>query len=781
MIRPYRQLIVARVGELSAGQHLLFADAGDAPGLRLDADDWQLAQLFDGERSAVERLKAAHAAGLAVGAARLEGLADRLTRAGLLRRGAREPLPVPAQSIDEERQLGWTDGGLGRAGRSMAAGALPPSSMPGSRVSPGLLGGLAGLIGRRGRANRISLPLAPGFFVALGAPFAAPMATTARLYLLLFTALGLGIAFFEHRYAALPGLKPLLLPYPFVLTAIGAGYLINLLSMSARAAAIVRWTPVTPKLGIRFGLLGIPHLFVDTGGGAELADRAARLRIIGAPLAATLLLFVLAVVYWFMSHAGGAPLAGPAVVVMALCASSLFIRANPAVRRDGYYLLLNLFKVGDVREAAMLAVFGGKRRPWATARRDVPMKWLKWYAALVVVFYVTFIALVMAFTGSWLVERLRGFGFLFIAVVMGAFMYKQRTDSVPSRSNLGWTYSWWPFSVKTTWIALTVLLIGLIPYPYEPAGDLVVLPRAQADVRALVAGDVREVLVKEGDEVKAGQVIVRLADGAYAAKLAADEAQLASLKADLALAGKGGKPAEIEVARQAVATAKTKAEFSRINAQRLAQAYQRKAVTSQEYDRARGQAEVDAQMLREAQQQLALVSSPAASDRIESLKADIQRAEAQLKFSRQQLSYTEVSSPIDGRIVSGTLQFARGNYLAIGERVAVVEDAGEKLAEIKIPEASIGAVAVGKRAAAKSWAYPWTSFPGTVHAIAPAAEDSPYGKIIRVQMRVDDPRDQLRSGMTGSAKIDGGLSLAGIVFTKALVRFVFVEVWSWLP
>src|SRR5690606_11063537 len=132
---------------------------------------------------------------------------------------------------------------------------------------------------------------------------------------------------------------------------------------------------------------------------------------------------------------------------------------------------------------------------------------------------------------------------------------------------------------------------------------------------------------------------------------ASDEAALASLKADLALAGKGGKPEEVQVARQAVATAKTKAEFSRINAERLKQAYQRKAVTSQEYDRARGQAEVDAQLLREAQQQLNLVSSPAASDRMASLKADIERAEAQLKLSRQQLADTQVSSPIDGRIV----------------------------------------------------------------------------------------------------------------------------------
>ncbi|MGH8443807.1 MAG: HlyD family secretion protein, partial [Solimonas sp.] len=365
--------------------------------------------------------------------------------------------------------------------------------------------------------------------------------------------------------------------------------------------------------------------------------------------------------------------------------------------------------------------------------------------------------------------------------VMGAYMVKQISRTESNRGNLGWTFSWWPFSLKTTWIAGTVILIGLIPYPYEPSGDMIVLPRAQADVRALVAGDIREVLVKEGDAVTAGQVIARLADEAYVAKVAASEAQLASLKADLSLAGKGGKPEEVDVARQAVATARTKAEFSRINAQRLAQAYQRKAVTSQEYDRARGQSEVDAQLLRETEQQLALVSSPAANDRLDSIKADLQRVEAELKYNKQQLAYTQVTASIAGRIVSGTLQFAHGNYLNVGERVAIIEDAGQKHAEIKMPESSIGAVKIGAASWTKAWAYPWHNFDGTVSAIAPAAEDSPYGKVVRVQVAVEDPQDQLKSGMTGSAKVNGGWSFAGIVFTRAIVRFVFVEVWSWLP
>lgn len=777
----YRQLLAARVVVLGETGVEVHADAAGARGLRLTPDEWVLAQLFDGERSAAQRGAAAHDAGLRVPLPLLEGLADRLARAGLLRRGTHEPLPVPAQSFSEARELGWLDGETGRAGRRIAPIALPPSSMPGSRGSPGLLGGLAGLGGKRGAANRIDVPLSPDLLLRLGRVFMPALASRARLVTLLLAVLVMAIALWQHRFEMARNAVDLVSLYHGIAALVLGGYLINAVSMAARAAAIAHYTPTLPAVGIHYALLGVPALFVDTAGAAERAERGARLRIVGAPLVATLSLFVLAALLWFMTRSTAPPAAAAAIAVMAMCALSTLLRINPLARRDGYFLLLNAYGIPDLRDAALFAIFRYQRRPWSVSRREVPRGVLQLYVALVIAFAIAVPVLVFSFSGAWLIERFGGIGFLFIAVVMGAYMVKQLGNSNPGRSNLGWTFSWWPFTKKTTWLGATALLIGLIPYSHEPSGDLTVLPRAQADVRALVAGDIREVLVREGDAVKAGQVIVRLSDVSYAAKLASDEAALASLKADRALAGAGGKPAEVQVARQAVATAKTKAEFSRINAERLAQAYKRKAVTSQEYDRARGQAEVDAQLLREAQQQLVLVSSPAASDRIASIEADIQRVEAQIQLSRQQLADTKVTSPIDGRIVSGTLQFARGNYLAVGERVALVEDAGQKLAEIRLPEASIGGVKIGRDASAKSWAYPWRSFDGIVHAIAPAAEDSEYGKIVRVQMRVDDPDDRLKSGMTGSAKIDGGWSVAGIVFTRALMRFVLIEVWSWLP
>lgn len=331
-------------------------------------------------------------------------------------------------------------------------------------------------------------------------------------------------------------------------------------------------------------------------------------------------------------------------------------------------------------------------------------------------------------------------------------------------------------------IALGVLaVLCVIPYPYEPSGDFEVLPRNRADVRALAPGDIREVLVKEGDTVKAGQAIAKLDDAAQHARVAASEAELAGLQADLALAKKGARDEEIAVSRQRVATARAAARVADAAYKRIATAYKGKGVTPQEYERAKGAADVAKQQLLEAERSLALVSSPVQEERIAVIESNIKRVEAELAYAQQDLAYSTITAPIDGRIVSSKLQFARGQYFARGDLLATIEDTGELIGEIRMPEESIGGIAVDAATSVKPWAYPGTSFEGHVKSIAPAAEDGDYGKIVRVQVVIADPENKLKTGMTGNAKVDAGWHLSVVVFTRAIARFLFVEIWSWIP
>ena len=756
----------------SEGLLLLPTHPGDAP-LQLDAAELRLAQLHDGQRPAAAVLAGAAAAlGRPVSAGELESFAAELASAGALQPGSHEPLPGPR----------LTEAAVAYRPPSVAQ---PPSTMPGSLAGPGLFEGLLGLITdphARDRKPLAELPAAP--FVLLGRPFNLPLWSTAGLWLLALMAAFAGFGLWQ-RHVELVSDFLRLLPRPTLLMALVIGTaVIHFGSQAARAAAIARTTGQAPRVWLRLTRFFIPVIDVDSGGAVQRIDRVGRTRVVAAGLVASLLLFVICAFLWFFTR-GGASSVAPFSLGVGLMALVMFLlRLNPLIRRDGYFLLAQHLGIPDLREQVLTTLFGFPRSGWVAQQRALSPRALLLFAVLTLLNMLLLLALLIV-PARLLSIHFGGVGFLFFLGYLGVLVSQTFRSGFSAGSNLGLGHlpkkPWWRPS-RRGWIALAVfLLLCVLPYRYHPSGDFVVLPQARADVRALIAGDVREVLVKEGDLVKAGQAIARIADDEQLALIARSEARLAQLNADLSLVKKGNKLEEIEVAQSAVATATKRAQVSAALAGRLRDAAQKKSVTAQEYDRARGAADVDQKALEEARSRLALVKSPAVEDRVTALEAQVRQAEAELKYNQQLKAYTQVTAPIAGRVLSGSLMFARGSFLNRGDLLAVIEDSGERIAEVKLPETAIGEIKIGSPASTRAWAFPGSSFKGEVKALAPAAEEGPYGRVVRVQVSLADPDNRLLPGMTGNAKVSGDWHLAIVVFSRALTRFLLVEVWSWIP
>ncbi|HVT34533.1 MAG TPA: HlyD family efflux transporter periplasmic adaptor subunit [Nevskiaceae bacterium] len=751
--------------------------------LQLDAKTVALAQRFDGQRSTADIARTLAHDGETLSARQLEGIAAELGQSGLLFPGTHEPLPVPAYTESEMQQLGWSGGEAGLAGRPMDAGPLPPSTVPGSRAYPGLVDAPGGLIDRGAEDHRRRWDLPSATFVRVGALFGWSYRSRTGAVLAAAMAAGMIAALEAHRlelartaYDAWEStLWIVLLPL--------AAWLVNFVACAARAHAIATYTPERAHCVLQLGFLGVPVFAVETRGVIERAGLAARLRVIGAPVAALLALAAGMALAWMVTVRTDPRLAQFCATVAAVAWVAWILRANPLVKRDGYLLLTHRIGVLDLREQASAALFG-TRRPWAHQLRVLPRPWLVAYAILSVTFLTGMMAVMFSHAAPLLSAHFGGIGFLMAVGFSGAYMYRHIKEALTSpRATLGRGFDWleWRPS-RTEWILIGCAIVLLMfPYRYEPSGDMVVLPHERADVRALVPGQVREVLVAEGDAVKKDQVIARMDDTEARARVAQAQSALAQAEADLALLKKGAKNEEVEVARQRVATARKKADVSRENAQRVAQAFAKKGVTAWENDRARGQADVDAQEVLDAQRQLDLITSAAVDERITAKQAEVEGARATLEFNKKQLADTEIKAPIAGSIASGSLKFALGNFLQRGELLAQVEDTSQLIAEIKLPESSIGEIHPGNPASAKAWAYPGTSFDGTVTSVAPSAENAPYGKVVRVQMSLQDPDNRLKPEMTGSAKASGDRHLLIVVYTRALMRFIAIEVWSWLP
>jgi putative peptide zinc metalloprotease protein len=756
-----------------ATAYLCWSDGSEVDLGALGLSGEEAAQIFNGARSPQARCDAlADCWQREVSAAEGQHLAMRLAAGNALTSGRLEPLPPPPGSWRKPEGLS-----------AAAASVNLPSSIPGSLAHPALVGGVQRYYVGAGRRAGAALPAGP--FVTLGRCFAWPLHGKGRAALIVAWFTVMLFALWQRRADFNDGLVAHLVSADYGLSVPLSIVAIHLVSQSSLAAMARRLTRARVTVGLPPKLWPFPHVRVDTAGRAEQLPRAERLRLVAAPVVGSFALLTFMLSVWVMAGRQNAALTEALTLPMMLVAGSIVLRANPLARYDGYAFLSQWLGITDLRLQALYALLR-QRRPWHHQQRSLSFTALRVMFVATNLFFLAALMLLAHFTLPFLTTVLGGIGFLLVVLGLGVMMYKQLGRPPMPRSGLGWNGWWkelrnWRPTRKQVIFFVIVLLLCLFPYRYEPSGDFEVLPSARADVRALVAGDVREVLVSEGDTVEKGQALARVADAEARAQVAASEASMAQLKADMALLEKGAKSEEIEVAKGRVSTLERRARFSRATEARLISAFKAGGISVDEYEKARGTAEVDEQLLEEARRALALIESPARAEMLDATRAEMDRVEALLTYHKEQLEQTTLRAPISGRVLSDSLQFAVGSFLERGAVLAQIEQVGNRRAEVQIPESAIGEVHEGAAARARAWGFPGTSFAGEVIAIAPAADSASYGKVVRVQLSIDDPEGRLKSGMTGSAKVEGSRYPAIYVFTRALWRFFMVEVWSWLP
>ena len=111
----------------------------------------------------------------------------------------------------------------------------------------------------------------------------------------------------------------------------------------------------------------------------------------------------------------------------------------------------------------------------------------------------------------------------------------------------------------------------------------------------------------------------------------------------------------------------------------------------------------------------------------------------------------------------------------------MVEKAERVFAEIEVPETEIGYVQPGAVLKVKPLAYSDRLFDGTVTQIDANVVEKTAGKYVKVLTIIDNPAGELKSGMTGYAKSAGETLPVWKAFTRAIFRFIDVELWSWIP
>lgn len=289
------------------------------------------------------------------------------------------------------------------------------------------------------------------------------------------------------------------------------------------------------------------------------------------------------------------------------------------------------------------------------------------------------------------------------------------------------------------------------------------------NVSTKIPGQIEELLVKEGDQVVAGQVIAKI--DSYALQIQVEQAQanLASAQAKLAALQAGNRPQQVAQSQSSVEQAAANLDNARKSFERTESLYEEGALSAQQRDSAQTALKVAQSQYDSARQGLSLVTEGAAEQDLKFAQAQVAQAAAALKNAQLQLDYSVIKSPISG--VVAKIPLDPGEMVSTGQTIYSITNPAESWIEANIEETDINRVQIGQSVDFKVDAYPGKKFKGEVadvgtatgsqFALLPSDNASGnYTKVtqrLSVKVKVVDAGDAiLKPGMSAVVDIHAG-------------------------
>ncbi|HEY9802122.1 MAG TPA: efflux RND transporter periplasmic adaptor subunit [Leptolyngbyaceae cyanobacterium] len=366
--------------------------------------------------------------------------------------------------------------------------------------------------------------------------------------------------------------------------------------------------------------------------------------------------------------------------------------------------------------------------------------------------------------------------------------------------------------------------------PITVSANGTVKPERSINLSPKNSGILRQLLVKEGDVVKQGQVLAYMDDSNLRGQLVSAQGQLAQAEANFQKAQAGNRPQDIGQAQAqldealanlrkleagnrpqdiAQAQARLKSAQATLNQaeddlRRNQQLYSSGAIALQTVNQKRTERDSAQAQVNEAQQALALQQAGSRQEDIEQAKAtvrqrqealallkagnrreDIEVARAQVTSARGTLQNIQASindtilrAPFDGVV---TQKYAdpgafvtpttSGSAVSSATSSSILALASRNEVVANLSESNIAKIRLGQEVTIRADAYPGVTFKGKVSQIAAQATVEQNVTSFQVKVSLSDPQRLLRSGMNVEADFQAGeLENALVVPTAAVVR-----------
>jgi multidrug efflux pump subunit AcrA (membrane-fusion protein) len=361
----------------------------------------------------------------------------------------------------------------------------------------------------------------------------------------------------------------------------------------------------------------------------------------------------------------------------------------------------------------------------------------------------------------------------------------------------------------------------------------------RAELRAPVAGFLREVYSDEGDVVSPGSPVVRLEIPDLSSKRVQKQAELREAEAKLRLLEAGPRPEEIAEQRRRVERAEAWHDLARKDMTRLREVCEKELARM---DMLIAQCQADAKAARDSVQRAKALSGGALSAEqlqeaerryhvcqallgqaqaektvrvakgtieaetevarrekeladvraalvllevgprpleVEAARANLARLQEETQYIDKLQNKLSIHSHLAGVVTTPRLKEKTGQYVREGDLICLIEEPAALAVEITVAEQATTRLREGQPVALRPRALPSATLHTQVTRIAPIAGPGEAQSTLSVHCRLDKDASELRPGMTGHARIYTGPRPLGTIIADRALCWLRTEFWWW--
>src|SRR6266487_3115399 len=280
-----------------------------------------------------------------------------------------------------------------------------------------------------------------------------------------------------------------------------------------------------------------------------------------------------------------------------------------------------------------------------------------------------------------------------------------------------------------------------------------VIPHHRIEANSKVTGRVAWIGVEKGDQVKEGQVLVRLEDQEFRAQYDQARGAADSARAQFEQLQHGSRPEEIQQTEHNLSEARATAANDKLTLDRTRTLVDQGVLSKQALDDATAKYEASQQRVHSLEQNNQLAKIGPRTEEIARAKGAVTQAEGQAAYAKSQLDATVIRAPISGTILDRSAEkgeLLTGQFASAARPVFSIANLDDIQADLDIAQDDFAKLGPHQKAVVTVDAFPDLKWNGEIAEMSPEANRQKA--TVEVKVQILNPDSHLRPEMNTTVR-----------------------------